>query len=381
MDSLVEGPWWIHHSLVFMSSFKEGVGVESPGFSAIIPAGGVGSRLWPLSTPDRPKFLLDLLGTGSSLLQDTVARVAPFADRTMVVTGAAHLAAVAAQLPRLSEADFVAEPTPRDSMAAIGLAAAILELRHGAHVFGAFSADHVIGKPEAFCAAVATAIEAAREGDVVTIGIEPRGPSTGFGYIKAGEPLAGVTGARRVEAFTEKPDAATARAFLAEGSYYWNAGMYVVRTDVLLGHLARLQPTLEEGLRAIAQEWEGSSRAAAVKRWWPTLTAIAIDHAIAEPVAAAGGVAVVPGDLDWNDIGDFSVLASLVEPGMDGVVRLSRSAPVVTVDAPGTVVVGGNRLVAVVGVENVIVVDTPEALLVLERGSSQKVKAASEVTR
>ncbi|MBN2177732.1 MAG: mannose-1-phosphate guanylyltransferase [Demequinaceae bacterium] len=351
------------------------------GFSAVIPAGGVGSRLWPLSTPDHPKFLLDLLGSGASLLQDTVARVAPVSDRIMIVTGAAHVSSVRGQLPCLGDDDVIAEPSPHDSMPAIALAAAVLERRHGPHSMGAFSADHVIRKPEAFREAVRIARAAAEAGKVVVIGIEPRGPSTAFGYIKAEAPIEGMEGVRQVEAFTEKPDASTAEAMLAAGSHYWNAGMYVTRTDVLLGHLSRTHPSLEQGVRELAEAWDGPRRAAELDRIWPDLTCIAIDHAIAEPVAAEGGVAVVPGDLDWYDIGDFAVLASMMEPGPDGVRLLQREAGVTTIDAPGAMVVGGERPVVLVGVGDVTVVDAPDAILVLGRDSAQKVKQAMEGTR
>lgn len=363
----------IHPSLVLVSSDK--------GFSAVIPAGGVGSRLWPLSTADRPKFLLDLLGTGASLLQDTARRVSPVAARILVVTGASHENSVRQQLPHLGNDDVVAEPSPRDSMPAIALAAALLELRHGPHVMGTFSADHVIRKPEAFWDVLRIAIETANEGEIATIGIEPREPSTGFGYIKAGPPITGISGALRVEAFTEKPNVEVARAMIAAGSHYWNAGMYVTRTDVLLGHLARLHPILESGVRDIASAWDTSARVEVLDRVWPELTRISIDHAIAEPVAIEGGVAVVPGDLDWYDIGDFAVLASQMEPGSDGVRLLMRTARVTTVDAPGAMAVGGDRPVVIVGLEDVTVVDSPDAILVLGRNSAQKVKQAMEETR
>jgi mannose-1-phosphate guanylyltransferase len=299
----------------------------------------------------------------------------------MVVTGTLHVVAVRRQLPFLEDADVVAEPSPRDSMAAIALAAAILEHRHGPHVIGSFSADHVIRRPEAFRDAVRTAIAAAEAGEVVTIGIRPRGPSTAFGYIQAGGPLEGIEGARRAEAFTEKPQADVAASFFADGSFYWNAGMFVVRTDVLLRHLARLQGTIEQGVREIAEAWDTPNRETTLARIWPGLTRIAIDHAIAEPVAAAGGVAVVPADIDWYDIGDFSVLASLLPPGPDGVRRVARNAPVIAIDSPGAMVVGGDKAIAIVGLEDVTVVDSPDAVLVLGRAAAQKVKEASEAAR
>lgn len=345
-----------------------------PGFFPVVPAGGVGSRLWPLSRPDRPKFLIDLLGSGSTLIQDTVARLAPLGEEVLIVTGERHADAVAEQLPSVAAGNIVTEPSPRDSMAAIALAAALIEHRHGEQIMGSFAADHVIPDAAAFRQAVATAVQAARTGKVVTIGIEPTEPSSAFGYIQAGQPLADAPGAFEVRAFTEKPDRETATGMLAQGGYSWNAGMFVVSTAVLLGHLARLQPTLEAGVREIAAAWDGPSRAEVLERLWPTLTKIAIDHAIAEPVAAEGGVAMVPGSFAWDDVGDFDSLAALLEPGADGAIRIGREAPVSLVDAPGAVVVGGTKPVAVVGIADAVVVETDEAILVLGRHAAQRVK-------
>lgn len=341
----------------------------------MVPAGGVGSRLWPLSSADKPKFLLDLLGEGRTLLQATFDRVGPLAEHSLVVTGARHADAVADQLPALGADDIVAEPTPRDSMAAIALAAAILEHRHGPLVMGSFAADQVIRKPAAFDAAVREAVEVARTGKVVTIGITPTGPSEAFGYIEAGASLGG--SAREVAAFTEKPDAQTAAGFLETGRYFWNAGMFVMRTDVLLGHLAALQPAIASGVRELAQAWDGPGRAEALDALWPTLTRIAIDHAIAEPVAAQGGVAVVPADLDWNDVGDFDSLAGLLAARPDGVIEVDRSGLTAVHDAPGAVVIGGTKNVVVIGIADAVVVEAGDALLVTTRQAAQAVKHAA----
>jgi len=345
------------------------------GFAAVIPAGGVGSRLWPLSRADRPKFLLDLLGQGTTLLQETVSRLAALTDQVMVVTGAAHAPAVASQLPHLSADDVIAEPSPRDSMAAIALAAAVLEHRHGPLVMGSFAADHVIGKPQALRDAVRVAVRVALTGKIVTIGISPTYASDAFGYIETGDVLDGP--ARHVVAFTEKPDAATAQRMVDSGRYVWNAGMFVMRTDVLLGHLERLQPTIAAGVRELAAAWDSPSREQTLARVWPTLTRIAIDHAIAEPVAAAGGVAVVPADLDWHDVGDFDSLAEVLVARADGITVVNRDAPSAQVDARGVVIVGGDRPVVVVGVDGAVVVDTPDALLVTTRQKAQLVKNAA----
>jgi mannose-1-phosphate guanylyltransferase len=339
--------------------------------------------LWPLSRADRPKFLLDLLGEGRTLLQATIDRLEPLAENTLVVTGERHAAAVAAQLPSLGESSIVSEPSPRDSMAAIALAAAILEQRHGPIVMGSFAADQVIRKPHAFDVAVREAAEVARAGKVVTIGISPTGPSEAFGYIESGEALAGAGSgvgagsARKVIAFTEKPDATTAAAFIETGHYFWNAGMFVVRTDVLLGHLDRLQPTMASGVRAIAAAWDGPGRAEVLASVWPTLTRIAIDHAIAEPVAAEGGVAVVPADLDWYDVGDFDSLAGLLPSRADGVTVLDRDQPTAVHGAPGAVVIGGSKPVVIIGVPGAVVVDSGDALLITTRGAAQDVKHAA----
>jgi mannose-1-phosphate guanylyltransferase len=347
-------------------------------FVAVIPAGGVGSRLWPLSQPTRPKFLLDLLDSGSSLLQDTVARLAPLAAETLVVTGVAHADAVRAQVPYLTSSQILTELSPRDSMAAIAFAAAVIEQRHGTRMMGSFPADHVIGEPEKFRAAVVTAVAAARTGKVVTIGITPTEPSSAFGYIKQGSPLEQLSEVLAVESFTEKPDLTRAQRMLDEGGYVWNAGMFVVATDVLLAHLERLQPTLYVGVRELAAAWDGPERDEVVARVWPTLTRIAIDHAVAEPVAADGGVAVVPGDFDWHDVGDFDSLAGLIAPDAQGVVQSRRSAPVTLTDASGAVVIGGSKPVAIVGLDNVVVVESDEAILILDRSAAQRVKVALE---
>ena len=232
----------------------------------------------------------------------------------ILVTGEQHVAACRAQLPGLSDDAVLAEPSPRESMAAIGLAAAVLEKRHGDVVVGSFAADHVIHGTRAFQLAVREAVAAARAGYVTTVGIAASRPSVAFGYVRSGEPL-GIEGAPHtlhVRGFTEKPDAATARRYLASGEYRWNAGMFVSRTSVLLGHLAEQRPELHDSLRLVADAWDSPRRAAVLAEVWPGLEKIAIDHAVAEPVAEAGGVAVVPGTFGWDDVGDYNSLAVLL---------------------------------------------------------------------
>ncbi len=333
----------------------------------VIPAGGAGTRLWPLSRAGRPKFLLDLTGDGRTLLQQTWDRVTQLvpAERVHVVTGPRHADAVRAQLPELTS--VLVEPSPRDSMPAIGLAAAVVEARHPGAVVASFAADHVITGPERFADAVTQAVRTARTGPVTTIGIAPRSPSTAFGYVESGAALDvdGAPSARTVVRFVEKPDEETARAYLRAGTFSWNAGMFVTRADVLLDHLRRLQPTLHDGLRRIASAWDGPQRQFVLEEVWPTLTRIAIDHAVAEPVSLTGGIATVPGRFGWDDIGDFAALHELGAGGDEDVVWVASD---------GLVRTTGRTTVAVVGIPGAVVVQTEDALLVTTVEHAQRVK-------
>jgi mannose-1-phosphate guanylyltransferase len=184
-----------------------------------------------------------------------------------------------------------------------------------------------------------------------------------------------------VSDFVEKPDAATAARYVASGEYLWNAGMFVVRASTLLELLDEHQPALAEGLRAIADAWDDPSREDVLGAVWPTLPKIAIDYAVAEPAAAAGRVAVVPGTFGWDDVGDFDFLAALLPGGADGVQVLGDTRSVVSLGSTGLVVPRSGRLVAVVGLDDVVVVDTPDALLVLARSKAQDVKAVVDALR
>lgn len=338
-------------------------------FWAVIPAGGAGTRLWPLSRSSSPKFLHDLTGSGRSLLQGTYDRLAPLVDdRFLVVTGRAHQAAVGDQLPDLTAEAIVAEPSARDSMAAIGLAAALLEREHPDAVMGSFAADHVIADPERFGVAVRTAVAAARDDWLVTIGIDPTFPSSAFGYIHLGDDLPGHPGAAAVREFVEKPSAEVATDYLATGRYRWNAGMFVVRPRVLLELLAESDPGFAAALRDIAAD---RSR---LEELWPSLPKIALDHAVAEPAAAAGRVVTVPASFGWDDIGDFDSLATILGGEGKDVTVLGVADLVQAIDSTGLVVPAGGKTVAVVGLDDVVVVDTPDALLVTTRAHAQRVK-------
>ena len=382
-------------------------------FYAIIPAGGTGTRLWPLSREAKPKFLFDLLGSGRTLIQSTFDRLAAIAgmDHVCISTGERHVDAVEEQMPEVAPEHIFAEPAPRDSTAAIALATAVLARRHGNDiVVGSFAADHVIRGKVAFVDAVRQAVATARAGYVTTIGIAASRPSTAFGYIHEGESLAArvpdAPDAVLVERFVEKPNAATAQAYLTTGEYRWNAGMFVMRADVLLDHLHRVKPQLARAIDAIADavieddrdlaraQAEAHERGEnvretvnpddfhahrdeAMRKYWQGIEKIAFDYAVAEPLSVEGGVAMIPGDFGWDDIGDFNSVAALL-PSVDerNLKILGNTEQVVTLDSAGDIVVpNSERTVALLGVNDMVVVDTPDALLITPRARSQEVKS------
>ncbi|CAL1705469.1 unnamed protein product [Somion occarium] len=299
-----------------LTAFPFGVR-DIPGFYVVIPAGGAGTRLWPLSREDHPKFLLDLTLKGRSLIQATWDRLLPLssAARTTIVAGPAHVKSINEQLPDLLPHNLFTEPSAKDSMAAIGLAAAVLAKRDPDAIIGSFAADHMISGDDAFLAAVAEAVEVAKKDYLVTIGIAPSHPSTGFGYVRLGEKLgmSDAPNARLVSSFKEKPDARTAAAYIKTGNYRWNAGMFVTKATFLMELLKEYKPELHGGLQKIAAAWDDESlRQKALDEVWPDLEKIAIDHAVAEPAATDRRVAVVPATFGWDDVGDFSSLADLL---------------------------------------------------------------------
>jgi mannose-1-phosphate guanylyltransferase len=365
--------------------------VERPAALArlysIIPAGGIGSRLWPLSRADAPKFLHDLTGSGTTLLRGTWERLAPLSgdQRIMVVTGRAHRAAVEGQLPELADANVVLESEPKDSSAAIGLAAAILVRREPDVIVGSFAADHVISDVRSFRRAIEQAVAVAEAGYIATVGITPTEAAIGFGYIHCGEALdiPGAPKALRVESFVEKPDLATAEEYLEGGEHLWNGGMFVARADVLLDQMRESQPELVAALEELAAAWDDpSTRGPAVDRLWPGLTKIAIDYSVAEPAAAAGRLAVIPGTFDWDDVGDFASIAKLHAGGRkNDLAILGENARVLADSSSGVVISQSDRIISLIGVRDIVVIDTPDALLVTTTANAQRVKSVVDALK
>jgi mannose-1-phosphate guanylyltransferase len=348
-----------------------------PGFWAVIPAGGSGTRLWPLSRSARPKFLLPLLGR-RSLLQETVHRLRPLAppERTFVVCGPAHAAPVARQLPGLPESHILVEPSPKGSGPAIALAAAIIERFDPDAVMGSFAADHEVAFEDAFIAAVATGIAAARDGWLVAIGLSPTRPETGYGYIQrtSEEVSRSRTGvAYRAAGFSEKPDQATAEQYLAAGNYLWNASMFVWTPRTLMEELERLQPDLATGVRAIAHAWGTPEQDTVAAEIWATIEESTIDEGVMEK---SQRIAVVPADLGWSDVGDWHGLGELIAADTDG--NAVRGDVIQSGTRNSVIWSETGRLIALVGLENIAVVDTEDALLVINRDSAQEVRRIVE---
>ncbi|KAJ7209637.1 nucleotide-diphospho-sugar transferase [Mycena pura] len=353
---------------------------DIPGFYVVIPAGGAGTRLWPLSREDHPKFLLDLTLKGRSLIQATWDRLLPLtsAARTTIVAGPAHVADIHKQLPDLLSENLFCEPGPKDSMAAIGLAAVVLAKRDPDAIIGSFAADHMISGDEAFLSAIAEAVEVARNDYLVTIGIAPSHPSTGFGYVRLGDKLhiKEAPNARLVSSFKEKPDARTAAAYLATGAYRWNAGMFVTKATFLIELLKEYNIGLYTGLMKIAEVWDDEAkRKLVLEDAWPSLEKIPIDNAIAEPAALNGRVAVIPATFGWDDVGDFSSLADLL-PAERNQPRILGDGNLVLTEqvAGGIIVPQSGRLITCLGVDDLVIVDMPDTLLVTTRARSQEVK-------
>lgn len=335
---------------------------------ACSPAGGIGSRLWPLSTSAVPKFLLDLEGSGRTLLQGVFDRVTPLVEsRFLVITNERYADAVRAQLPTIPGDQVLGEPVGRDSMAAIGLAAAWLEQRDPNLILASFPADHVIPDAGPIHAAVRRAVVAARRGEFCLLGIRPTFPTDNLGYVQ----IDGGTEGGPVRAFAEKPNRERAAELVADG-YLWNAGMWVCRVGVLLDMLADYHPALASGLRAYARR--AASGAAPDPEEWSALESIAIDHALAIPATADGRVTGFPVDVEWLDVGDFDALDTLLRSSRDEVITLGPDVPITSLTASGLVHGSSGRRIVLCGVQDIVVIETDNVILVSQRDSAYQIK-------
>lgn len=339
---------------------------------ALIMAGGSGTRLWPHSRSTKPKQFLRLNGE-RTMLQETVARILPLIphDRIYVVTGAVYAELVREQLPELPPENLLIEPSGKGTAPAIGLGALHIRRRDPNALMAVLSADHGIEQQELFRQQLVVGATMAEQGYLVTLGIKPSVPATGYGYIEGGELLYAGEGQQvfRVKRFVEKPSLERAESYVASGTFFWNAGMFVWGAERILDELARFEPLLSQGLTVINSHLGTHNEHAVLEDIWPSMPNIAIDVAVMERTDRA---VVIPSDIGWSDVGDWAALAEILPQDSAGNAVLGRS---VSIDTRNTLIYGNGRLVATIGVEDLVIVDTHDVLLICPRERAQDVKA------
>ena len=340
----------------------------------VIMAGGRGERFWPQSRLSRPKHLQAIVGR-RSLFAQTIRRVESLVppENLLIITHEEQRPCILQDCPHLHPDCVIAEPVGRDTAPAVGLATALVQARDPEATYAILPADHVIRDNEGYGEALNRAFEAAEASDLlIAMGIMPSEPATGYGYIRAGGAVGEVDGVPlyRVEEFVEKPDRATAQSFLDSGNGYWNAGMFIWRASVIDRAFRKFKPTLHKGLRAIrAALGSGKSSREAMADIYPRLERISVDYAILE---RAPNVAMVKADFDWDDVGSWPAIARHSERDEWG--NAGKGSFVADQSANNIVVSEDGHLTALIGVENLIVVHTPDATLVCHRDKAQDLK-------
>jgi len=339
---------------------------------AVIMAGGAGKRLWPLSRVMRPKQLLPLID-GRCLLEMAVERLMNLfdIDKIWVVTNAEYADQVAATLPNLPVENIIGEPEGRDTANAIALAASLIRVKDPQATMAVFTADHVIRPVDAFAAAVRTAMEAAQQHPdaLLTFGIRPTWPHTGLGYIHFGKALA--DDVHEVEGFKEKPDHQTARQYVESGQYYWNSGMFVWQVQAICQALEQFLGESMSKLQPVAQAaLEGKDYTEALEEAYPSLEKISIDYAVMEK---AQKVLVVELKADWLDVGSWPALSDVCALDGSGNVVVAKNCTVVD-SFRNVVVTEDDHLLAILGMDDCIIVHSPDATLVCNKSDSQRLK-------
>jgi mannose-1-phosphate guanylyltransferase len=340
---------------------------------AVVMAGGSGTRFWPLSRRQHPKQLLELFGSGT-LLEQTVARFLPLVprERIYIYTNELVWREVCRRLPQIPRAQIVAEPASRNTAPTLGVAAHEIVRRDPQGLMMVVPADHTITKAAEFRRVLRAGCTAADEdGRSIVIGLKPTRPDTGFGYVQLGPREASIGGEElyRVEKFTEKPPLPVARRYVASGRYLWNGGMFIWRASTLLENFRRHQPEMAKQLAQLA-EAGGVRSVKSFRRLFPQFEKISIDYAIMEKISDIHAVAA---DIGWNDVGSWAVVYGLSAKDKDGNVRPKRS---LCLDSHGNMIVAKRSFVAAVGVQDLVIVETDDALLVCARDRSQEVGKA-----
>ncbi len=347
---------------------------------ALIMAGGAGTRLWPLSRQSRPKPLLHLVEEDRSMFRLSVERLAPLfpLERVLIVTGEDLAPMLREQVPALPAENFIVEPMGRDTAPAIGLGAIHIRHRDPTAIVAVLTADHYIHDLEKFRHVLSVACQIAAQNLIVTLGISPSWPATGFGYIERGEFDQAIEeiNVYKLKRFTEKPDATTAEQFLASGQYSWNSGMFVWTARRVVEEIQRYAPDLYDNLERLAKEVGRLDYHALLNELWPDVERISVDYALMEHIRE--GVRVIPVEMGWSDVGNFSALYDILSED-DGGNVISGPTPL-TIETRGSLIFS-KRLVATIGLEDVIIVDTDDALLVCRRDRAQDVKEVVDLLK
>ena len=344
---------------------------------AVIMAGGKGSQFWPRSREKVPKHLLDIQGE-RTIIRETVDRIRPLVppERTLIVTGRSHAAELIRQLPEIPAENILIEPVGRNTAPCIGLAALHIQKRVPDAVMLVLPSDHRIGDEAEYRRVLEAAGKTAAEGKpLLTIGIRPTGPETGYGYIEQGDPVSTIDGREihRVRAIREKPHIGQARAFLQRGGFLWNSGMFIWKARTILDAIRQFLPDLHEGLLQIGDALGTDREEQVVGDIYAALKSVSIDYGVMEK---AEEVLVVPGDFGWSDLGSWDALWEVsVKDEAGNTVR----GEFIGVDAGNCLVHSPEKLVALVGVRDLLVVETDDALLICRRGRSQDVRKVVEI--
>ena len=342
-------------------------------FYAMIMAGGGGTRLWPMSRQDTPKQLLPLV-EDDSMFKVSVNRLAPLfpPERIYVVAGRKYFDFMHNDVPEIPIENFIIEPYGRNTAPAAGLGLAVIGKRDPKATVAILTADHHITKKEKFREVLKSAYDVAQEGYIVTLGLSPSYPATGFGYIRQGEPLAVANGFEAFHSlgFTEKPDVETAARFIASGDYSWNSGMFIWTVEQAMAELKRQQPEMHSQLIQIADMVDTEQFEDTLESIWDNIRNISIDFAVMEN---AEKMVVIPVDIGWNDVGSWGELFEVLKLDKHGNHFKGRSTVNVVLDTKNTLVYS-DKLTVTIGIEDIIVVETPDALLLCHKDRSQDVK-------
>jgi mannose-1-phosphate guanylyltransferase len=343
-------------------------------FYALIMAGGGGTRLWPMSRKELPKQLLPLIDE-NSMFHTSVARLAPVfsSEQIYVVTGRKYVEAMRQDVAQIPAENFLAEPYGRDNAAAVGLALTTIYQRDPEAVIAILTADHHIGKPDVFCRVLTTAYEVAQQGFIVTLGISPSFPSTGFGYIQQGEKLGEQNGFGFYKAtrFTEKPDVVLATKFISSGRYSWNSGMFIMSVKQALDEFERQQPEMHSLLNTLAPAVDTPEYEVTLARIWETMPKKSIDYAIME---GAERMAIIPVDIGWSDVGTWASLYDILPQDKFGNCAKGKAVDNrIVLDTHNTLIFG-DKLTVTIGVEDLVIVQTDDVILVCHKDRTQDIK-------